>query len=100
MRDLYKGMDDSLRFKNEIESENKESANIEEIKARYNEENNDDADVFKDFRGILCPMNFVKTKIALTPMKKGEILNIYLDDGQPIENVPRSVQSEGHIIIA
>ncbi len=44
-------------------------------------------------------MNFVKTKLALSQLKNGQLLEIYLDDGQPIENVPRSVLTEGHIIL-
>ena len=57
-------------------------------------------DVKKDFRGVMCPMNFVKTKIALTPMLSGQILEILLDDGAPIENVPGSVKNEGHTILS
>jgi len=60
----------------------------------------DEPNVRKDFRGVMCPMNFVKTKIALTPMKSGEILEILLDDGAPIENVPGSVKGEGHTVLA
>ena len=33
------------------------------------------------------------------PMKSGEILEILLDDGEPMENVPRSVEGEGHKIL-
>ncbi len=57
-------------------------------------------DVKKDFRGVMCPMNFVKTKIALTPMQSGQILEILLDDGAPIENVPGSVKGEGHTVLS
>jgi sulfite reductase (ferredoxin) len=44
-------------------------------------------------------MNFVKTKIDLASMNKGELLEIWIDDGEPVENVPGSVRSEGHRII-
>jgi len=44
-------------------------------------------------------MNFVKTKIALTPMRSGQTLEILLDDGQPIQNVPGSVRNEGHTVL-
>jgi sulfite reductase (ferredoxin) len=44
-------------------------------------------------------MNFVKTKMDLSQMKSGEILEILLDDGAPIDNVPRSVASEGHEVL-
>lgn len=54
----------------------------------------------KDFRGVGCPMNFVKTKIELAKLKPHDILEIYLDDGAPIENVPGSVREEGHKVLA
>jgi sulfite reductase (ferredoxin) len=44
-------------------------------------------------------MNFVKTKIELSSMKSGELLEILLDDGAPIKNVPGSVRSEGHDVL-
>lgn len=52
-----------------------------------------------DLRGVICPLNFVKTKLKLEEMKKGEILEVLLDEGEPIKNVPRSVKEEGHQII-
>ncbi|MDR2637263.1 MAG: sulfurtransferase TusA family protein [Zoogloeaceae bacterium] len=54
---------------------------------------------FKDYRGVACPMNFVKTKMDLAQMRSGEILEIVLDDGAPIDNVPQSVKGEGHTIL-
>ncbi len=54
----------------------------------------------KDFRGVSCPMNFVKTKVELAKLKPGDILEIWLDDGAPIENVPGSIKAEGHSIIS
>ncbi len=53
----------------------------------------------KDLRGVLCPFNFVKTKVELARLKAGDLLEIWLDDGAPIENVPGSVRDEGHKII-
>ncbi len=52
-----------------------------------------------DLRGVLCPINFVKTKLKLEDMASGNILEILLDIGEPIENVPRSVKEEGHQIL-
>jgi sulfite reductase (ferredoxin) len=49
---------------------------------------------------VACPLNFVKTKVELSKLKPGEILEIWLDDGAPIENVPGSVRAEGHKIIS
>ena len=44
-------------------------------------------------------MNFVKTKLVLDTLKSGDKLRIFLDDGEPIENVPNSVKLEGHAIL-
>jgi sulfite reductase (ferredoxin) len=57
------------------------------------------ADKFVDLRGTKCPINFVKTKIALAAMKSGETLELWIDDGEPAENVPRSAKLEGHKVL-
>lgn len=53
-----------------------------------------------DLRGVICPYNFVKTKLKLEAMEQGQILSVLLDDGDPIRNVPRSVSNEGHTVIS
>ncbi len=57
-------------------------------------------DVVKDLRGVACPMNFVKTKMELSKMKARQVLEIWLDDGAPIDNVPGSVRAEGHKVLS
>jgi len=57
------------------------------------------ADLFQDLRGVGCPMNLVKTKVAFAKMNSGQILNLILDNGPPINNVPRSVIREGHEVL-
>ena len=52
-----------------------------------------------DLRGVVCPTNFVKTKLKLEEMQTGEILEIVIDEGEPIANVPRSIKEEGHKIV-
>lgn len=88
--ELYNGMDDSLQFK-KVE---KEKPGVISTAYMSNEANRK-----KDLRGVLCPMNFVKTKLELATMQSGDILEILLDDGQPIDNVPGSVKLEGHTIL-
>ncbi|PIV30601.1 MAG: sulfite reductase, partial [Zetaproteobacteria bacterium CG02_land_8_20_14_3_00_50_9] len=51
--------------------------------------------VLLDLSGVACPMNFVKTKIKLTTMPVGALLDVILDDGAPIENVPLSLEEQG-----
>jgi len=53
-----------------------------------------------DLRGVICPYNFVKTKLKLETMGPGQILGVLLDDGDPIKNVPESVRNEGHDVLA
>jgi len=53
-----------------------------------------------DLSGVACPMNFVKTKIKLTTMPAGSLLDVILDDGEPIENVPLSLQEQGQTIVS
>ncbi len=50
---------------------------------------------FMDLRGVACPMNFVKAKLKMEMMEIGETLELVLDDGRPIENVPGSFRHEG-----
>lgn len=52
-----------------------------------------------DLRGVSCPTNFVKAKLALEDVETGEILQILLDDGEPVKNVPRSLKAEGHKLL-
>ena len=52
-----------------------------------------------DLRGIICPYNFVKTKLKLDDMLPGAVLAVLLDDGDPIRNVPQSVKNEGHVVL-
>ncbi|ADL13451.1 sulfurtransferase TusA family protein [Acetohalobium arabaticum] len=61
-------------------------------------EENGDIEVI-DLRGVECPMNFVKAKVAMAPLDEGKVLEIYLDQGEPIANVPDSLASEGHEIL-
>ena len=100
----------SVGQKTGSEKEEKSVSSVKSVGQRNRSEKEKDAsagepeaivtDVKKDFRGVMCPMNFVKTKIALTPMQSGQILEILLDDGAPIENVPGSVKNEGHTILS
>ena len=58
------------------------------------------ADAFLDITPDVCPITFVKTKLKLEQMNKGEVLEVLLNDGEPIQNVPRSVKGEGHKILS
>ncbi len=52
-----------------------------------------------DLKGIACPFNYVRTKLRLEQMEVGQLLEITIDDGEPIENVPKSLANDGHGIM-
>ncbi len=47
-----------------------------------------------------CPMTFVKTKIELSKLKSGDILEVLLSEGEPLENVPRSSTEQGFKVLS
>lgn len=49
-----------------------------------------------DLRGVACPMNFVKTKLFLDKLAVGDLVNVMLDPGEPVESVSESITAEGH----
>lgn len=51
-----------------------------------------------DLRGTPCPINFVRTKLRLEKMSPGSILEVWLDPGEPIEQVPDSLTMEGYSV--
>ena len=51
-----------------------------------------------DLTGELCPMNWVRTKLALEAMAPGDTLEVWLDAGEAATSVPRSAAAEGHTI--
>lgn len=51
-----------------------------------------------DLRGVACPTNFVKTRLFLDKVASGDVLEVLLDDGEPIESVSSSIGAEGHAI--
>lgn len=53
-----------------------------------------------DLRTVPCPKNTSKALIRLAMMDTGETLEVWLDDGEPIDNVPSSLALEGHEIVS
>ena len=95
--ELYRGMDESLNFSS--------PRSVSPLKGEYslpktNSPSKEEPKRVKDLRGVLCPMNFVRTKLELATLNSGDLLEIWLDDGKPIENVPGSVRLEGHEILS
>jgi len=57
------------------------------------------AKAFVDITDVVCPVTFVKAKIALEDLDDGEILEIRMNEGEPLQNVPRSLKEEGHRVL-
>lgn len=52
-----------------------------------------------DLRGVPCPVNAARAIMQLALMDTGQVLEILIDDGEPIENVPESVESADYRIL-
>jgi len=61
--------------------------------------NNFTVDETVDITDVVCPVTFVKAKVALEELDDGQILCIRLNDGEPAQNVPHSIKEEGHKIL-
>ena len=83
IKELYKDMDPSFNFPKRKE------ADIETAEHKI-----------LDLKGTPCPINYVKTKLFLENLRSGDILEVLLDEGEPIQNVPKSLESDGHIIVS
>ena len=52
-----------------------------------------------DLRGICCPSNYFRARLALDGVDLGQCAQILLDDGEPVRNVPRLLKSDRHGLI-
>ncbi|CAK8719374.1 sulfite reductase (ferredoxin) [Candidatus Electrothrix aarhusensis] len=101
---LYKNMDNTMRFPGEHENMMIKAANQKDESpvppaVHASIPNRNRPDRFKDLSGVKCPVNFAQIKVQLFAMSSGETLEVILDDGAPIDNVPISVTSEGHSVL-
>ncbi|MEM9005253.1 MAG: sulfurtransferase TusA family protein [Cyanobacteria bacterium P01_F01_bin.86] len=55
-------------------------------------------DTVLDLRGTPCPINFVRTKLQLQRMEVGTLLEVWIDAGEPVAQVPDSLRMEGYRI--
>ena len=53
-----------------------------------------------DLRGVECPMNFVKIKVALSKLTESSTLRVILDDGDPVMNVTNSLNHEQQPVLS
>ncbi len=55
---------------------------------------------YLDITGEVCPLTFVKTKLLVERMASGEMAEVRLNEGEPLENVPRSLREIGHQVLS
>lgn len=53
-----------------------------------------------DITNEICPMTFVKTKLKLETMGAGQVLEVTLREGEPLLNVPKSAEEDGHKVVS
>jgi TusA-related sulfurtransferase len=53
-----------------------------------------------DVRAYACPITWVKTRIALDRLGAGEVLEVLLLEGEPVDSVPRSAEEDGHRVLS
>ena len=49
-----------------------------------------------DITDKVCPLTFVKAKVAMEELDDGQLLAVRMNDGEPVQNVPRSFKEDGH----
>lgn len=52
-----------------------------------------------DLRGVKCPLNWAHAKVRLEQMKRGQILELILDDPRGARDIPRAAEAEGYSIL-
>ncbi|MET0405182.1 MAG: sulfurtransferase TusA family protein [Cystobacter sp.] len=53
-----------------------------------------------DITREVCPMTYVRTKLALEALGEGEVLEVLLRGAEPLKNVPRNAREDGHEVLA
>lgn len=53
-----------------------------------------------DITREVCPLTYVRTKLALERLTPGDRLEVLLRGDEPVRNVPRSAREEGHAVVS
>ena len=87
VEELFLSLDANLKFK------------VEPIEREIPAEHADEKTHAADLRGVACPLNFVKAKIELEKIEVGDILEVLLDEGESVRNVPASFAGQGQEVM-
>lgn len=52
-----------------------------------------------DITGEICPMTFVRVRLALDRLAPGDVLEVLLKGEEPRRNVPRTAVEQGHAVL-
>jgi tRNA 2-thiouridine synthesizing protein A len=52
-----------------------------------------------NLKGEVCPYTFVRSKLALEEMDIGQALRVVVDHEPAVNNVPRSMENEGQVVL-
>jgi sulfite reductase (ferredoxin) len=87
VEELFLSLDANLKFK------------AEPVVQKVSVENKEAKNHIIDLRGVVCPLNFVKAKLELEKLEIGDILEVLLDKGEPVQNVPASFADQGQQVL-
>ena len=57
------------------------------------------ADSALDITAEICPMTYVRTRLALDRLRPGQVLEVRLRGADPLRNVPASAVRQGHEVL-
>jgi tRNA 2-thiouridine synthesizing protein A len=52
-----------------------------------------------DITADVCPMTFVRTRLALDRLSSGQVLLVRLRGEEPRRNVPETARQQGHVVL-
>ena len=52
-----------------------------------------------DLRGVPCPANTARILVTLTTMDSGQVLEAWIDGGEPLENVPPAIEAANYKVL-
>jgi sulfite reductase (ferredoxin) len=87
VEELFLSLDANLKFK------------VEPIESKITAEQVEDKTHKADLRGVACPLNFVKAKLELEKIDIGDVLEVLLDEGESVRNVPASFVGQGQEVM-
>jgi sulfite reductase (ferredoxin) len=87
VEELFLSLDAGLKFK------------IGPAERKVTAEKADEETHTADLRGVACPLNFVKAKLELEKIEVGAVLDVLLDEGEPVRNVPVSFADQGQEVV-